>query len=303
MAAAAAHKHLHELLKEDQEPFLLTNYISEKRNNLLKRPSSNTTLQFKKQKPPPPPTTTTTIVNLCKNACFSSFQNTPDIKNSPLFEFSSPTKTPSSNAIFLQIPTKTASLLLEAALKIQNNKKPHYQNKNKNKSFGVFGSLLKKLTQRNRNKKNELSSIEGNDNNVSVKDILRWDSSIGKRNIKCYNEIRVCSCEVGFTCSSCSAVWSESNEDKSMDMETSSSGNSCDCVEEFVMNKKKQNATDCDCFDHNGFFCESPFRFVLERSASSSSSGHRTPEFSSPPDSPSRHQIEVCHILKYILFF
>jgi hypothetical protein len=83
-----------------------------------------------------------------------------------------------------------------------------------------------------------------------------------------------------------------------MDMETSSSGNSCDSVEEFVMNKKKQNA---DC-DHNGFFCESPFRFVLERSASSSS-GHRTPEFSSPPDSPSRHQIEVCHILKYILFF
>ncbi|CAJ2672664.1 unnamed protein product [Trifolium pratense] len=279
--ATAAQKHLHELLKEDQEPFLLTNYITEKRINLLKRPSPNTTLQLKKQKSP------STTVNLCKNACFFSFQNTPDIKKSPLFEFSSPTKTT------FQIPAKTASLLLEAALKIQNNKKPHY----KNKSFGVFGSLLKKLTQRNRNKKSESSTIEGN-NNVSVKDILRWDSSIGKRDRKCYNEIRVCSCEVGFTCSSCncngrhssSGVWSESNEDKSLDTETSSSGNSCDEVDEFVINKKKQNE-DCVCFDHRGFLCESPFRFVLERSVSSSS-GHRTPEFSSPADSPSRNQTE-----------
>lgn len=271
----AAQKHLHELLKEDQEPFLLNNYISHKRNQ-IKRSSSYTTLQLKKQKPPP-----TRTINLCKNACFFSFQNTPDIRKSPLFELSSPVKSP------LRIPAKTASLLLEAALKIQS-KKPN----SKNKSFRVFGSFFKKLTQRNRSKKSE------NEENVSVKDILRWDSSIGRRHRKSFNSIveeeenkgfEVCSCNGR---PSCSGVWSESNEDKSLDMETSSSGHSCESVEEveFVMSKKKENV-DCACFDPHGFFCESPFRFALERSASSSS-GRRTPEFFSPAESPRRPQIE-----------
>lgn len=257
-------KHLHELLKEDQEPFLLTNYISNKRNQ-LKRQSPNTTLQLKKQKPP-----TTTTINLCKNACFLSFQNTPDIKKSPIFELNSPVKKSprgSSNAIFLQIPAKTASLLLEASLRIQN-KKPHC----KNKPFRL-GSFFKKLTQRNRNKKSE--SIEA--------------------------KKEVGSCEVGYRCSSwngrtSSAVWSESNEDKSLDMETSCSGHSCDYVEQvqFVMNKDKENG-DCACFHHRRFFCESPFRFVLQRTASSSSA-RRTPDFLSPVGSPTHNQTEVCHL-------
>ncbi|XP_058747776.1 uncharacterized protein LOC131620657 [Vicia villosa] len=265
-----AQKHLHELLQEDQEPFLLNNYISD-RLTQLKRFAPNNTLQLKKHEHKP-----TTNVNFCKHACFFSFQNTPDIRNSPL---KSPVR--SSNDLFLQIPAKTASLLLDAALKI-HNKKPH--SKNKNKSFGVFGSFFKKLTQRSRTK------TEGD---VSVKDILRWDS----RNRKSFNKggTEVCSCEVGFTCScngrhSSSAVWSESNE-----AETSSSGHShsCDSVEdvEFVMmNTKKQNVADCGCFDQHGFFCESPFRFILEKSPSTS--GRRTPEFSSPVESPSRHQPE-----------
>ncbi|CAL5207376.1 unnamed protein product [Lathyrus oleraceus] len=268
-----AQKHLHELLQEDQEPFLLNNYISD-RLNQLKTFSPNTTLQLKKHKHKP-----TTNVNLCKNACFFSFQNTPDIRNSPL---KSPFR--SSKDIFLQIPAKTASLLLDAALKIQNNK-THCQNKNK--SFGVLGSFFKKLTQRNRSKKNEL--LEGD---VSVKDILRWDSSI-RRSRKSFNKsTELCSCEVGFTCScngrhSSSAVWSESNE-----AETSCSGHSRDSIEEVefvMMNTKKQNA-DCACFDQHGFFCESPFRFILEKSPSTS--GRRTPEFSSPVNSPNRHQQE-----------
>ncbi|KAL5067739.1 hypothetical protein RYX36_018626 [Vicia faba] len=255
-----AQKHLHELLQEDQEPFLLNDYISD-RLYQLKRLSSNTTLQLQKQQHKPP----TTNVNFCKHVCFFSFQNTPDIRNSPL---KSPIR--SSNNIFLQIPAKTASLLLDAAIKIQSNKP---KNKNKNKSFGVFGSFFKKLTQRSRSK------TEGD---VSVKDILRWDS----RNRKSFNQggTEVCSCNGRH---SSSAVWSESNE-----AETSSSGHSCDSVEEVefvMMNTKKQNA-DCACFDQHGFFCESPFRFILEKSPFTS--GRRTPEFSSPVDSPNRHQPE-----------
>lgn len=285
-----AQKHLHELLKEDQEPFLLNNYISNKRSQ-LKRPSPKATLQVKKQKP-----TTTTLfpVNLCKNSCFLSFHNTPDnIRKSPLFEFASPVKSPRrpSNAIFLHIPAKTASLLLEAALRIQKHSKtkPHH----KNSTFGLFGSFFKRLR---RNRKGEIEG-GGDRGKVSVKDILRWDSSIGRRNNRKLEEEEnegdgVGSCEVGFTCS-CSAVWSESNEDKSMDMETSSSGHSCDSVEEeavFVVDKMQKQIDDDDQY---GLFRESPFRFVLQRCPSSS--GRRTPEFVSPPVSPSRHKKEVRH--------
>ncbi|KAJ1419509.1 hypothetical protein SESBI_15068 [Sesbania bispinosa] len=177
---------------------------------------------------------------------------TPDLRKSPLFEFASPAKSPhrSSNAIFLHIPARTASLLLEAALRIQKHSKtkPHH----KTTPLGYSGRSSRGLTQRGRNRRNEIEG--GNNSKVSVKDILRWDSSVGRKSTKrpsngSRNVVEenkgVVAEEVGFTCSCngrpSSAVWSESNEDKSLDMETSSSGHSYDSVEETELwtNRKK----------------------------------------------------------------
>ena len=314
----AQKKHfLHELLNEDQEPFLLTNYISEKQSLLKeKRPNSpNTTLQIKKQKPIQHHQTSTLFpINLCKNACFLSYQD--NITKSPLFQLSSPAPKSPNNTIFLHVPARTASILLEAALRIQKHSrtKTHH----KSNGFGLLGSLFKRLTQRGRN--NKKRQIQDEKENVKkVKDILRFELgsySVESRRTKEEKEekkggsekgndevVEVGSCEVGFRCS-CSAVWSESNEDnKSMDMETSSSGHYSCC--EF---EEKENAHCGACFvgddDNNGFFCESPFRFVLQRNPSSSS-GHRTPEFSSPASSPSRRRTEVrrFHIITIIINF
>ncbi|KAI9153577.1 hypothetical protein LWI28_013362 [Acer negundo] len=299
----AHQKHLlHELLQEDQEPFQLKNYIADRRCQ-LKRSSPNTQLQVKKRKPLSQTSNFTS--NFCKNACLFSFQDSPDPRKSPLFEFQSPAKTPSRspNAIFLHIPARTAALLLEAAHRIQKqSSKPKTQNKNA--SFSLFGSLRKKLTHRNKTRKLESSSGDGV--KVSVKDILRWDSSVGrsKASNETFKEHMVgveeksasekSACEMGFSCSCdgrpSSAVWSESNEDKSLDLDLETSCSS-QCEDyfgeeiEFVSNDRENGDFD-SCEKH---CCESPFRFVLQKSPSS---GHRTPDFSSPATSPNRYKKE-----------
>ncbi|EOY08144.1 protein of unknown function DUF4378 - like 9 [Theobroma cacao] len=289
-----AQKHLHELLQEDQEPFLLKNYIADRRCQ-LKNPSPKTHLQIKKRKPISQNSNFPS--NFCKNACFFSFQDSPDPRKSPLLEFPSPAKSPckSPNAIFLHIPARTAALLLEAALRIQkqSSSKTKPQSKNNGRSFSLFGSILKRLTHRNRNRKNEIANDGAK---VSVKDILRWDSTVGKSN---QNQKKMSSameeksgCEMGFSSSyngrPSSAVWSESNEEKSLDrdLDTSSSCSQSEDFEEIFMSKDvlENNAACASCDKH---FCESPFHFVLQRS---SSFGHRTPLFSSPATSPSRDQ-------------
>ncbi|CAK8544024.1 unnamed protein product [Lathyrus sativus] len=145
-------KYLHQLLKEDQEPFLLKNYISDRRNQLkittiCKIPNSNSTFNFN--------------INLCKNnaSCFFSFPETPDFRKSPLFELTSPVKSPCKSS-------RTATLLLEAALRIHKHSSSS-NHKTKTKGFGLFGSLFKRIKLRNQNRKRELES-----QNVSVKDIL-----------------------------------------------------------------------------------------------------------------------------------
>lgn len=250
-----AQKYLHELLKQDQEPFLLNKYISDKRNQIKKTtPFSNTILQQHKK----PIQNSNFHINLCKNtSCFFSFPETPEFRKSPLFELTSPAnKTPSS---------RTATLLLEAALRIHKHSS---SSKTKTKGFGLFGSLFKRLTQRNQNRKRQ---IEGQ--NVSVKDILKWDSSKNldyeKKNNNMVNDT-----EVGF-------VWSE---DKSLEMETSCSGYS------FVTDQEA-----CGCY--HCAFSESPFRFVLQ---TTSCSGTHTPELASP----ARHKTEVRFFINhYISFF
>ncbi|KHN18739.1 uncharacterized protein LOC114407173 [Glycine soja] len=276
-----AQKYLHELLEEDQEPFFLNKYISDRRTQ-MKRPSPKTSLQVKKRKSINP--NTNFPRNLCKSACLFSLTDTPDLRKSPLFEFTSPVKSPckSPNAIFLHIPSRTAALLLEAALRIQKHSS-HVTSKPKTKahSFGLFGSLYKRLTQRNQ-KKHEIES--GGGVKISVKDVLKWDSSVGRRKVskangKCKEQEETVNVNVNVnTCSynGSSALWSESNEDnKSLDMETSSSGYYSEEIH-FVTNHKQYSTC----------FCESPFRFVLQ--TSSPSSGHHTPEL----PSPSRHPTE-----------
>ncbi|KAI4300432.1 hypothetical protein L6164_033813 [Bauhinia variegata] len=298
-----AQKHLHELLKEDQEPFLLKEYVSSRRTQ-VKRPIPKTNLQVTKRKSIHQ--TSHFPGNLCKNACFYSFGDTPDLRKSPLFELASPVKSPckSPNAIFLHIPARTAALLLEAALRIQKQStSSKTKTQNKNNGFGLLGSLFRRLTQRNRNRKKE---IEGHGVKVSVKDILRWDSPAGRKKIsngskqqeqekmQSHKEKKssdVNAREMGFSCSSIgrfsSAIWSESNEDKSLDVETSTSGHSDDESEEIDYVSKQKHNMDCVCCDDG--FCESPFRFVLQRSPSS---GCRTPELPSPVSSPSCRRTE-----------
>ncbi|KAG8483869.1 hypothetical protein CXB51_022582 [Gossypium anomalum] len=274
-------KHLQELLEEDQEPFHLNKYIADRRCQ-LKKPSPQTHLQLKK--PKPISQTSKFPSNFCKNACFFSFHDSPDPRKSPLLGFPSPCKSP--NAIFLHIPARTAALLLEAALRIQK----HSSSKTKHNGgtgFGFFGSILKRITHRNRNRKREIANDGAK---VSVKDILRWDPAVAKNNLSQKKMSSSTSIsedksgyEMGFSCSyngrPSSAVWSESNEEKSLD--TSCSCSQSEDFEEIFLSK--------DVFGNSSAFpsCESPFHFVLQRSPSF---GHRTPIFSSPATSPGRHQ-------------
>ncbi|KAG8647087.1 uncharacterized protein LOC110607639 [Manihot esculenta] len=301
-------KPLHQLLQEDQEPFLLKNYIADRRCQ-LKKPSPKSHLQIKKRKPISD--SSNFPHNFCRNACFFSVNNSPDLRKSPLFEFQSPSKSPckTPNAIFLHIPTKTAALLLEAALRIQ---KQSSSPKDKNHTgFGLFGSLIKRITQRNRTRKREISGdgVKA----ASVKDMKRWDSSLPRINLSNERENKrgqaikanvheksACD-QMGFACSCnggpTSAVWSESNEEKSwdLDLEASSSSQSDaedeDCVGNFEFINKLIVDVDgnTDFASYENHFCESPFHFVLRRSPSS---GHRTPVFSSPATSPSRYKTE-----------
>lgn len=190
-------------------------------------------------------------MNLCKNtSCFFSFPETPDFKKSPLFELTSPVKSP------CKIPSRTATLLLEAALRIQkhssssSSSSSSSKNKTKNKGFGLFGSLFKKLTQRNQNRKQEIENEY-----VSVRELLKLDSSVKVRREKM-----------------------DSQKKNNLEhMETSSSGYS------FVTDHEA-----CACRHHQHAFPESPFRFALQTSPCS---GSHTPELASP----SRNITEVCY--------
>ncbi|OMO82102.1 hypothetical protein CCACVL1_12076 [Corchorus capsularis] len=280
-----AQKHyLHELLQEDQEPFLLKKYIADRRCQLKKSsPTPRTQLQIKKRNPisqnPNFP------ANFCKNACFFSFHDSPDPRKSPLFEFQSPAKSPckSPNAIFLQVPARTAALLLEAALRIQKQSSSKAKN-NGGGTFGLFGSFLKRL--RNRNRKREIA----NGAKVAVKDILR-KMSPAMEEIKSSNGFEMGFSNCSYNGRPSSAVWSESNEEKSLDMDldTSTTCSQSEDFEEIFMSNSKndvfeKNSAFDSCDKH---FCESPFHFVLQKGPSF---GHRTPLFSSPATSPSRHQ-------------
>lgn len=301
-------QYLHELLREEQEPFQLKTYIADRRCQLkrvLNRvPPPKTSVQLKKRRPIVE--SSATKRSLCKHACFFSFQDSPDVRKSPL-SFPSPlsAKTPCrtpTGRVRLNVPARTAALLLDAALRIQKqqaDKKSKAQIKNV--GFGLFGSILKRLKDRNRNKKREIKNTadqrkfiaSAKDDNV-VNEAVEVKESKGQRNNNGDQSMGLsCSCNHSRLSS---AGWSESNEEKSLDLETSSSCRSEDSEE-------AAESVNGDFRACENLFCSSPlspFRFSLERCESS---GRRTPDFSSPAASPNlcRRQVRLCLFLHVII--
>lgn len=155
-----AQKHLHELLKEDQEQF----YTANKRFHLKTLNFSSSLPMKKTQKL----IHQTPISNFCKNTCFFSFHDSPDLRKNPLYLPSpAPEKSPEKGKFVLHVPARTAALLLEAAMRIQKQ-----QSSSKSKvKFGVFGSILKKLKDRNGNKNGENSRINSEINEEKLMDL------------------------------------------------------------------------------------------------------------------------------------
>ncbi|KAM0940346.1 hypothetical protein DsansV1_C18g0149241 [Dioscorea sansibarensis] len=148
-----AQRHLRQLLREKQEPFVLQSFIEERRGQL--RLSS----MLKKQVP------------LSKSPTFSSNPSqSPSFipthpKRSPVFDLT--VKSPSFGL------KPVAYLILDAALRVEEKqRKSKRGNSIKGLSFGFFGSILKRFALRKRGRE-----IDGEEMKVSVKDILGWDSS------------------------------------------------------------------------------------------------------------------------------
>ena len=287
----ASQRHLKDLLEEDQEPFQLQSYISDRRCQ-INPPATH--LQVKKRRAISQNAGLPS--RFCHNACFFSLRESPDQKKSPLFEPKSPNR--SKNAVFVNIPARTASMLLEAAVRIQKQSSSEgskTRTRNAGNAFGIFGSVLKKLTHR---KKREISGGNDGDRVSSVKDMLRWESPVVRKIVtrKSKRETQNHASESQFSRrSSSSGVWSESviNEQRSYDcdFETSiSSRSGSDGLDEFA-----SEIMDGADFSEDKRFCESPFHFVLETMPSNS--GFRTPNFSSPAASPRLDCQEVCLFL------
>ncbi|KAF3503329.1 hypothetical protein F2Q69_00045728 [Brassica cretica] len=276
----ASQRHLKDLLEEDQEPFQLQSYISDRRCQ-INPPATH--LPVKKRRDISQNAGLPS--RFCRNACFFSLRESPDPKKSPLFEPKSPNR--SKNAVFVNIPARTASMLLEAAVRIQKQSSSEgskTRTRNAGNAFGIFGSVLKKLTH---SKKREISGGNDGDRVSSVKDMLRWESPVVRKIVtrKSKRETQNHASESQFSRrSSSSGVWSESviNEERSYDcdFETSiSSRSGSDGLDEFA-----SEIMDGADFSEDKRFCESPFHFVLETMPSNS--GFRTPNFSSPAASP-----------------
>ncbi|KAI8560096.1 hypothetical protein RHMOL_Rhmol04G0228900 [Rhododendron molle] len=326
-----AHKHLHELLQEDQEPFLLKNYISDRKSQLQIVPKSSV-LQPKKRRP----ITDSSISkrSLYKQACFFSYKNSPDLRKSPA---------KSSNAVSLHVPARTAALLLESALRIQKQSPARRPRTHiSNLGAGLFSSIFRRLSGKNHTRKFEIGNGEAvvsarktggkgkelngnvasvddgsavemgfssccNDDENSGRNCGIWSGGeSGRKGEKLKGSVvRVedgSPIEMGFFSFDCSTsrrastIWSESNEEKSLDLESSSSTSSRSCgFEEIGQDGPNEDFGFCE----KGFCSSplSPFRFALE---TSHSFGDRTPVFLSPAASPSRHKIqerEDCEVL------
>lgn len=277
-----AKMHLRELLKEEQEPFVLKKYINEKRSHLKKSPP-NTQLHIKRSSPisqnPSFPK------NLCKNPCFFSSN---DGNSTPLFDFTTPAKSP------CQKPNNAAALILEAALRSPHSASPSPRQKSpKNLSFGLLASILKRISLRKKTQKRRIYG-EGVDRviRVSVKDVMRWDSFDGKTtptycSVLQNEEIL----EMGLSFSCERSDWLEEYEDKSMDLDLES----CCCgSEEYLQQMEFGGERKGDFRSCKRGCCSSPLR-CREMDLFS---GFRTPYFPSPAASPLfMAEVRLLHLL------
>ncbi|KAK9068423.1 hypothetical protein SSX86_012537 [Deinandra increscens subsp. villosa] len=148
------HKPLHELLNEDQEPFHLKNFLADRRSQLKTTTAAagKTSLVVRKRKP------IVESTSFCINhVCIFSSQHSPDFNKSPFLDF--PTrelKSPCNNAaVFLNIPARTAAMLLDAATRV---KKP--ETGSRQFKFGLLGSFLRRLKDRSaRTKSREIEAV------------------------------------------------------------------------------------------------------------------------------------------------
>lgn len=159
-------------------------------------------------------------------------------------------------------------MLLDAAMRVQKQKKPTYKPKpdsSRNAGFGLFGSLLKRLKdRRTRVKRREISLSSPPTSRNRKSDVAENGCSYNNNN---NNRLT-------------SADWSE----KSSDLETSCSSWSVHDSEEIDFVGENDGFSSIDkCFCSSP---SSPFRFSLEKSPSS---GSRTPDFLSPATSPTHH--------------
>lgn len=177
---------LRDLLREDQEPIQLHNFIAHKHYSKLYKPLFYQTASLN--------------LTLCTKSCFKPWL------------FRSPRKSSCSSAtIFLNIPAKTAAVLLEAATKIHKHSshtKTHVVN------IG-FCSFLKRL----------------------------WDKNKAR---KCSNVLEVNSEDARLS----SPGWSQSNEGKSLDLKNSSSTSTCDSTQDADIHsyENKFNSSETFCF-------------------------------------------------------
>lgn len=134
---------LHELLQQDQEPFHLHTYISDKRSQLN---SSSSQLTRR----------TSAVPETCTNPCFFSFSNSPDVGKPPFLHFLSPAISPCSRSpcagAFLHVPSRTAAVLVEAAMRIQKQRQSKPKAQIMNVGLSLFGSFLKILKHRSKNR-------------------------------------------------------------------------------------------------------------------------------------------------------
>ncbi|KAI3683864.1 hypothetical protein L1987_84379 [Smallanthus sonchifolius] len=222
-------KVLHELLKEDQEPFQLKHFIADRRSQIKNTAAGagNSALNVRKRKPIIESTSRSFCIN---KVCLFSFQDSPEFRKSPFLDFPMrELKSPCNNAtVFLHIPARTAAMLLDAAARVQ---KPRPGSKQI--GLGLLGSFLRRLKDRSTRTKSR--EIEPDNSTPSSPPTRRSrkknvNDQLTRQNLS-------------------SGVRSE----KLSELETSCSSRS---VHEFE---------EIECFCSNS---SSPFRFSLKRSSS-----------------------------------
>ncbi|KAI4318845.1 hypothetical protein MLD38_032505 [Melastoma candidum] len=158
------HKHLHELLSQDQEPFLLHDYLLHRLRQL--HPPSTALLL-----PPSRPSTRRLSFPSLYDFSLKRLRFVPSHNpaNSPLFELPSTASPPRSPrhraAVSLLVPARTTALLLEAASRIQRSGSARLPRK---QSFGgrIMGLVMKRFARR-KSKSASFGQNSDNDDELS----------------------------------------------------------------------------------------------------------------------------------------